>query len=311
MPKYVFGPVPSRRLGRSLGIDLIPPKTCTLECRYCQLNTTTELLCQPREFGSTEEILKELNTTLDDIAKPDWITLSGAGEPTLSRSIGEVIRRVKQLHLAPVCVITNGTLLHLPEVRKALFPADRVIPTLCTVFPETFQKIHRPAPGVDLCNLLKGLSLFASHFQGVLEVEIFVIPGINDTPREVAGLSRYLAALPRLAAVYLNTAVRPPSDPTIRAATAQELDNMKNGLALVVPVTTVLDHQPTSKRVIRKHQATPEGVLALLLRHPCTIEQLSQVLDTPVTSLEPLLEQLRGQQKIHQWQDTSWGLVDN
>ncbi|HNV68770.1 MAG TPA: radical SAM protein [Candidatus Ozemobacteraceae bacterium] len=311
MRKYVFGPVPSRRLGRSLGIDLIPPKTCTFECRYCQLSSTTTLLTQPQSFYPIEDILAELHEILNDIDRPDWITLSGAGEPTLHADLGTIIRRIKELHVAPVCVITNGTLLHLPSVQKALLPADRVIPTLCTVFPETFTRIHRPAPGIDLCNTLQGLPRFAAQFQGVLEVEIFVVPGINDTPQEVAGLSRFLSTLPRLAAVYLNTAVRPPHDASLRPATREELQQFKNRLALMVPVTTALDHQPVPKRLTRKQQATPEDILALLLRHPCTIEQLCMVLDQTPSELQGVLDELQRQGKITQWPDLSWGVAES
>lgn len=308
MRKYVFGPVPSRRLGRSLGIDLIPPKTCTLECRYCQLSTTTDLVTVPQSFFPPDEVIQELHDVLQDIDRPDWITLSGAGEPTLHADLGEIIRRVKGMHIAPLCVITNGTLLHLPAVQKALLPADRVIPTLCTVFPETFARIHRPAPGIDLCTILQGLTRFASHFQGVLEVEVFVVPGVNDTPQEVAGLSRFLSALPRLAAVYLNTAIRPPLDQSVRPATIEELQQFKNRLALVVPVTTALDHQPALKRVNRKQQITPDDILALLLRHPCTLDQLCTVLDQNPTDLQTILDELHRQGRICQWPDSSWGV---
>ncbi len=308
--KFVFGPVPSRRLGRSLGIDLIPPKTCTFECRYCQLSSTTSLLTQPQSFYPVEEILAELHEVLEDIDRPDWITLSGAGEPTLHADLGAIIRRVKELHVAPVCVITNGTLLNLPAVQQALLPADRVIPTLCTVFPETFSRIHRPAPGIDLCNILQGLTRFSAQFQGVLEIEIFVVPGVNDTPLEVAGLSRYLSTLSRLAAVYLNTAIRPPHDKSLRAATRDELQEFKNRLALMVPVTTALDHQPVPKRLNRKQQAGPDEIIALLLRHPCTLEQLCMVLDQTAPELQALLDSLQQAGKVKQWPDQSWGVVD-
>lgn len=120
---YIFGPVPSRRLGRSLGVDLIPLKTCTLSCRYCQIGDTPVTTMLRKSWVPLDDVLRELRERLSDIDKPDWITFSGSGEPTLSSDLGRAIRSVKSMTDAPVCVITNGTLLWMEDVRKDLLVA--------------------------------------------------------------------------------------------------------------------------------------------------------------------------------------------
>ncbi|MCF8062106.1 MAG: radical SAM protein [Deltaproteobacteria bacterium] len=217
---YVFGPVPSRRLGRSLGVDLVPLKTCSYDCIYCQVGKTTDKTAVPARFNPVEEVLKELEERLRT-TDPDVVTFSGSGEPTLHSEIHRVIGRVKELTGTRVAVLTNGSLLWRPEVRERLLAADLVMPTLCTVFEETFQRIHRPQEDLRLETIVDGLKRFREMFQGELSVEVLLLKGINDTEEEIQGL---VEAFARIAPdrIQLNTVVRPPS-----SSEAVPLDRMR------------------------------------------------------------------------------------
>lgn len=277
MAARVFGPVPSRRLGRSLGLDLTPAKTCTYDCRYCQLTATNHLGAERRMFFEPADLLSELREKLASIEPPDWITCSGSGEPTLYAGLGAVLRGIRELSAAPVCVITNGSLLDRADVRADLLLADRVMPTLCSVHEETWRSIHRPSLDIKLSNILIGLKTFGTAFSGVLELEVFVCPGLNDTPRETEDLGRFLRELPGLGAVYLNSAVRSPVDASLAQATPELLEGFKKALGLRVPVTTAFDHSPLPRQASSKRPPTGAEIIDLLDRHPCTFEQLHHV----------------------------------
>ena len=206
---YVFGPVPSRRLGRSLGVDLVPLKTCSYDCIYCQVGRTTNKTAVPAGFNPVGEVLRDLEERLRTTS-PDVVTFSGSGEPTLHSEIHRVIERVKELTDTRVAVLTNGSLLFRPEVRERLLAADLVMPTLCTTSEETFQRIHRPHGDLHLDAVMEGMERFREMFAGELAVEVLLMKGINDTEEEIQGL---IEAFDRIAPdrIQLNTVVRPPS----------------------------------------------------------------------------------------------------
>jgi len=307
MNKYIFGPVPSRRLGRSLGVDLTPEKTCSLDCRYCQLASTSMLTIERKMFSSPQKIMDELKHTLKKISPPDWITFSGTGEPTLHLGLGELIQNIKKLQVAPLCVITNGTLISRDDVRNELLCADKVCPTLCTVNHETFKIIHRPAREIDFKKIPKGLIEFSEKYSGILEIEIFVCPGINDSDFEIHGLRAFLASLPKLSAVYLNTAVRSPLDRSIKPATPEELDNFKTRLNLNIPISNAFEQTPLSVAKSLKKIGSNQ-ILSLLRRHPCTTQQLVDVLETSNEDLTSLLRELQDQQAIFLDKETLWNI---
>lgn len=308
MRKFVFGPVPSKRLGLSLGIDVTPAKTCTLNCRYCQLKETIFLETGRKSFFKPEEIVAELKAVLEHGQKPDWITFSGTGEPTLYSGLGHLIDQIKAFTAIPICVITNGTLLYHKQVRTDLKHADKVLPTLCSLNVDTFRKIHRPADGLDVAKIPEGLREFAQEYSGILEVEVFVCPGLNDSPEEIAAIAKFLGELPFLAGVYLNTAVRYPVDADFRKATPEEMNLFRSALALSVPVSTVYDevaaHPPEGKDYRRPAM---EEVLALLARHPSTDEQIRKALGGSLEGIQKLLNHLFKQGKIKKSPDQTWG----
>ncbi len=311
MRTYIFGPVPSRRLGISLGVDLTPTKTCTYDCLYCQLNRTSRLTATRGRFCDPEAVIKELKEVLQEIARPDWVTISGTGEPTLHSDLGVILAEIKKLHSAPVCVITNASLMHMPEVRKELLLSDRLLPTVSTVNESTFTKIHRPAAEISLKKMLEGLRLFSEIFSGAIEVEVFVCPGLNDSDEEIAALRQYLMTLNNLESVYLNAAVRVPLDGAIVTADQGRLNQFRESLQLTVPVTTAFEHSHLPPRASNWNRpAASSDILKLLLRHPCSEEQLEMVLGSKSEKILALLEELKEQDKIEQGINGFWKIRD-
>jgi wyosine [tRNA(Phe)-imidazoG37] synthetase (radical SAM superfamily) len=166
-PKYIFGPVPSRRLGRSLGVDLVPYKTCTFDCIYCDLGRTTHKTVSRQSYVPPEEIQGELELYLSVLdKKPDYITLSGSGEPTLNTNVGEIIRKIKKITSTPAAVLTNGSLLSMDGVREDLSEADVVLPSLDAITPALFEYINRPHPSLGIEDIISGLIQFRKQYQG-------------------------------------------------------------------------------------------------------------------------------------------------
>lgn len=312
MRTYVFGPVPSRRLGISLGVDLTPTKTCSYDCLYCQLAKTKFHTSRRDRFCPPEDVLKELREVLEEIAQPDWITFSGTGEPTLNIDLGFIISEIKKFSEAPICVITNASLLYLPEVREELMLADRVLPTLTTVNEDTFKKIHRPVNDLVLEKILTGLKDFSGVFPGTIEIEIFVIPNINDSEKEISELRQFICSLPKVNSIYLNTAVRMPLDNEIVTADQQKLENFRERLGLSIPVSTAFERNVVPVRPTQWNRANAENdILKLLLRHPCNQEQLEQMLDIEPLRLVNLLRQLEHQNRIKQQKNGEWKLCED
>lgn len=308
MSTYVFGPVPSRRLGNSLGIDLTPTKTCSFNCIYCQLSKTQFHTIERKEFCPINDVLAELKTSLADIA-PDWITISGTGEPTLYSKLGSLLRQIKEMTSIPICVITNGSLMYMPEVRADLMLADRILPTLTTVVPETYNLIHQPAKGLELEKILSGLSTFLEDFKGTTELEVFICPEINDSLDEITKLRSFILSLPFLDSVYLNTSIRNPLSKDLSSAEQSSLDKIRSILDLKIPVTTAFEHSHVpQKRLQRQKKAGHNEILKLLLRHPSNEQQLEQVLDLSTDELSSLLGDLQQHSKIHKTQNGDWSL---
>ena len=223
MNRTLFGPVNSRRLGRSLGIDLLPFKTCSLDCIYCECGWTTDKTMRRAEFVPTALGLAELDLALPADPTIDYVTFSGAGEPTLHSGIGRVIAHLKADHpRTKVAVLTNGTLLGDPKVQAELAPADLVIPSLDAATDAAFEAICRPAAGVTVQAVIDGIALFRRSFRGLLLLEIFIVPGINDTPAELAALKR-AAMLIAPDAIQLNSLDRPAPDSTVAPVDADQM----------------------------------------------------------------------------------------
>jgi len=286
--RHVFGPVPSRRLGLSLGVDLVPVKTCSFDCVYCQAGPTTNLTAERKQYVPVDEVIRELEERLKAGPAPDVITLSGSGEPTLHAGFGEVIGAIKSMTAAPVAVLTNGSLLSLAEVRKALSAADIVVPNLDAGTPETFQRVCRPAAGIDFNEVVEGLLAFGREFRGEFMQEVFLLDGINDSESEVANIAR-IAAKAAPGKVQLNTVTRPPAEDFAGRVSGARLEALAMRFD---PPAEVIAGFSGSDDVPFRSGTTAEEVLALLSRRPCTLADIRRGLSAPKGQAASLVESL-------------------
>lgn len=272
MTRHIFGPVLSRRLGRSLGIDLLPFKTCTYSCVYCECGATTNLTTARSEFFPTEDILAELDEALSGHPVLDYITFAGSGEPTLSRSIGLVIAHIKTAYPQyPVAVLTNGSLLSRPDVREDLNGAELVIPTLTTVNQKTFERIHHPHPSLRIDAIIEGMVQFRKMYARELWLEVFIIPGLNTSAGELDGLN---GAIERISPgrVQLNTLDRPAAEGWVLPAPEAELERIRDLLGR--SGTEIICRTLPASRTMVSGSNTAESIRATLQRRPSTIEDL-------------------------------------
>jgi len=185
---HTYGPVPSRRLGFSLGIDIIPLKTCSLNCIYCQLGPTPKKTTHKKEYFSSSDILAQIRKKLSSGQRIDYITFSGSGEPTLNKALGKLIRDIKKTTSIPAAVLTNSTLLSLKSTREALMDADLVVPSLDAATQEIFVKVNRPHSSLKLEEIIEGLWKFRQEFKGSIWLEIMLVKGVNDSPSHIRKL---------------------------------------------------------------------------------------------------------------------------
>ncbi len=222
MKRLVFGPVPSRRLGFSLGVDLIPRKYCTFDCVYCQLGSSGKTEVERRSFYDPSSVAAQVIQAARECREIDYISLSGSGEPTLNGDIGWVIRKVKEAVSIPVAVITNGSLLYLPEVRKDLLQADVVLPSLDAASASVYEKVNRPHPSLGFSGLLEGLRAFRRDYRGEVWLEIMLISNMNNDIQHLEMLKNMIQTV-AVDRIQLNTVARPPAEKTARAVEASEL----------------------------------------------------------------------------------------
>jgi wyosine [tRNA(Phe)-imidazoG37] synthetase (radical SAM superfamily) len=284
--KYLFGPVASRRLGRSLGIDLIPLKTCTLDCVYCECGSTTVKTIERKEYVPYNAVIAELQAWQANDGHADFITLAGSGEPTLHSRFDDIISSAKIITGIPVCLLTNGTLFYLPDVRHGAAQADLVVPSLDAADHATFQKINRPHAECTLEWHLDGLRAFCDEYSGRLWIEIFLIPGINDSPESIQNLAAVAAEL-HPEKIQINTAVRPPAESFVEAIPEERMQALTE---CFTPTAEII----ASYRVAAKHAipGTREQVLALLLRRPCTLKEIADGLDISKTDATAFVNEL-------------------
>jgi wyosine [tRNA(Phe)-imidazoG37] synthetase (radical SAM superfamily) len=266
--EYIFGPVPSRRLGRSLGVDLVPFKTCTYDCIYCQLGQTTNKTMQRKKWVPINAVIEQLKKKLD--SKPDYITLSGSGEPTLFLRLEELVCRIKDTTDVPIAVLTNGSLLWLPEVREALKLADLVIPSLDAGSNRTFQYVNRPHRDITFRKMLEGLVKFRNEYKGNYWLEVFVLAGVTTLEAELKKLKAHISNIcPDK--VQVNTVTRPPAEDFAEPAPQKQLEAIAKQLYKNAEV--IADYSGVHKQ--QDFLAQREDVLALLKRRPCTIEDIA------------------------------------
>jgi wyosine [tRNA(Phe)-imidazoG37] synthetase (radical SAM superfamily) len=294
--KYLFGPVNSRRLGVSLGVDLMPYKTCSLNCVYCECGGTTALNSEIAEYVPTDEVIAELDGYLAGSPRLDVITFSGSGEPTLHSGIGRIIRHIRERYPQyKIAVLTNGTLLWNPAVRSSIAPADIVVPSLDAVSPGAFEKIGRPAGGITPDRVVDGLVEFRKEFPGRLFLEIFIVPGVNDTPEELAGL-RDAALKIRPDSVQVNSLDRPGAEAWVEPAGRKELESLRE---LFAPLKVEIIGRP-AERVYEDRHVTDmmKEIISILRRRPSTLDDLRLALGSDRETLGKVLESMIGKEMI-------------
>ncbi|MDD5556060.1 MAG: radical SAM protein [bacterium] len=288
----VFGPVPSRRLGRSLGVDVVPLKTCTLDCVYCQLGRTARRTVRRRRQAPVREVMRELRSVLRRGVEADWITFSGSGEPTLHAELGRMVRAVKRMTRIPVAVLTNGTLLFRPAVREALAAADLVVPDLDAGSARVFRLVNRPHPSLSFRKVARGIEEFARGFRGRIWLEVVLVRGVNDGADELRRIGR-LAARIRPERVQLNTVARPPAERWAAGLTPAGMERARRILQRElgpIPVEPVARRPGAARR--RSRRRPDAAVLACLARRPETAAGLSASLGIPPSRLAAVLRRL-------------------
>ena len=290
-PRYLFGPVASRRYGQSLGIDLATPKTCSLNCRFCQLGPTPTTTITRSDSPPIQEVLDELRAWLASHPPVDFITASGSGEPTLHLRFGDLFQFVRNETPSRSLLLSNGSLFTLPDVRHHAARADVVKLSLHAWDQESFSQITRPHPSLVFDEILAGFLTFRTQFSGRLDLEVFIIPGLNDLPEQVM---RIAAHAKRIApdSITLNTAIRPPVENDVTACSPQHLRDLAK---LFSPIAQVSGTEPT---------ATPapfsdDALIALVHRHPVSLTALCETYSLEKKEMLSVLEKLFYQNKIH------------
>jgi len=294
--KYVFGPVNSRRLGISQGIDLVPPKICNFNCIYCEIGATTTHTCTRKEYIPLSELLAEIDTVLADhelLGHLDVFTITASGEPTLHSGIGKVIRYIKEKSDKPVVVLTNGSLLYLPEVRHDLLAADIVIPSLDAAREESYRRINRPAACSPLAELIEGLITFRKEFPGKFWLEILLASKINDSPEDIAAL---VAAVQEIKPdkVQLNTVARPPLENFAKPLSRAELEGVASQIP--GPVEILVDFSTREREKFRN--LSEDEIIEMLKRRPCTSNDVSEALNLDPDTTQIILHQLAADGRI-------------
>jgi wyosine [tRNA(Phe)-imidazoG37] synthetase (radical SAM superfamily) len=295
----IFGPVPSRRLGRSLGIDVIPPKTCSYDCVYCESGPTTHLTVKRQAFVDPDAVIQDLLAFFQEYPdSADVLTFSSAGEPTLYEPLGELIREIKrQFHSLPLVVLTNGSLLWDSEVREALLAADRVVPSLDAVSEQVFRSLNRPHPGLDLALILEGLKAFRRDYRNQLHLEVMLVSGLNNHMDELKKI-RSITDLLCPDQVELNTVVRPPSDPGSRGLSASEMEAVRQYFP---PDRTEIIGRFKGFRGIERDLNIDRRLLDMVRRRPCTVEEMASSLGVPLDELQQVITELIREEHISRY----------
>ena len=271
---HLYGPVPSRRLGRSLGVDIMPFKVCSLDCIYCQLGKTTEKTIERKEYAAIGPVLAELKEKLAGAVEADYITISGSGEPTLNSRLGELINGIKKITDIPVAILTNGTLLYRQDVRTDCSKADMVLPSLDAGDEQTFQKINRPHRHISIEKLIAGLCTFRKEFAGNLALEVFLIEGFNTDTGQIAKIRDAIKRI-RPDKIQLNTPVRPTAEPGLESPAPEKLQDIADRLGKKCEIVTSSCVVRDVSWVERNTQhAIRNTVLSMLKRRPCSLNDI-------------------------------------
>jgi len=285
--KVVYGPVPSRRLGRSLGVDLVPYKTCSYDCIYCQIGRTPTPTIERKPYITADKVVHDVLEVLESGVTPNYITLGGSGEPTLNSDIGEIMSRLKSATDIPITVLTNGSMLMFSDVRADLMSADLVLPSFDACSAQMFLEINRPCPDIGFEEMAEGLVRFRNEYTGEIWVEIFLIQGVNTADADIDAFKYWMDWI-QPDKLHLNTAVRPTAEAGISRPDDARLIQIKHMLGdraeIVVPYQW--EAAGTAGSTVK------DDLLQLLSRRPCTLADIASGLNTHPHEILKYLEPL-------------------
>ena len=293
--KYIFGPVPSRRLGKSLGISPIPPKTCNFTCIYCQLGRTTNFTNKREEFYPLTEIVEELNTALKQKITFDYITIVGDGEPTLYIRLGELISSIKNLTSKPVAVITNGALLYEESVRKDLLEADIVMPTLDASNEKMFRIINRPHKELKLDRIVEGMNFFRKEYKNQIWLEVMLVKDKNDSPETLEEIKEIIDYI-GVDKIFINIPIHPPAEGWVQIPTKERLEVAKK----ILGAESISHYDEIQVESLDKFTDYETQILQITQRHPLREEQILTLFpDLSEDKILQLLQRMEEEGKLH------------
>ena len=293
--KYVFGPVASRRLGISLGVDLVTPKTCSLDCVYCEAKATTNLTLERREYVPVDAVIAELDAVLKEKPEIDWVTFSGSGEPTLNSGLGKVVEFLKANYPEyRICLLTNGFLLGNPSLSREIEKIDRIVPSLDASNEEEFRIINRPVSGLEFEPFIERLTEFCRTAKQEIHLELFIVPGVNDSAESIA---RFVTIIRRMKVdlVQLNTLDRPGAVDWVKPSDSSNTRRFITALEPFVPVEAIGPFRYRTRT--RKQDPTlfserEKRILDLVCRRPATEADLEVAIGCDSREIHALLEKL-------------------
>jgi wyosine [tRNA(Phe)-imidazoG37] synthetase (radical SAM superfamily) len=302
--KYLYGPVPSRRLGRSLGLDIIPAprvkdakkpsKICTLDCVYCQLGTTSQKTIERIDYAPLPDVLAELQNAVARGLNADFIAIAGSGEPTLHSRLGELIDGIRQITNIPIAILTNGTLLYKDDVRRDCAKADVVVPSLDAADEQTFRRVNRPHEDISINKLISGLCAFRKQFPGQIWLEVFVVEGMNTAPQQIEKIRNAIKKI-RPDRIQLNTAVRPTAVAGLKKLDTKNLQTIAAQLSPKAEIIADFAPQPGADHL----ESALENLLSMLKRRPCSLSDISSALHITRDRASELIAQLQRQGLVH------------
>ncbi|MFW6106691.1 MAG: radical SAM protein [bacterium] len=286
--KHIFGPVPSRRLGRSLGVDLVPFKTCSYDCIYCQLGRTTNKTVERREWVPLDEVLAELKDKL--ATRPDYITLSGSGEPTLFSRLDELIAGIRSMTKVPIAVLTNGSLLWQEEVRRQLMDAHLVVPSLDAGSASMFRAVNRPHESISFDRMLEGLIDFREESYGEYWLEVFLLAGHTAVESEVSRITECVRRI-KPDRVQLNTATRPTAENYAVMVDRARMADVAGRFE--PPAEVIADYRGVHAQ--SDFRAGRESVREMIQRRPCSLDDIAEGLNMHRNEAIKYVEELRAE----------------
>jgi wyosine [tRNA(Phe)-imidazoG37] synthetase (radical SAM superfamily) len=293
--QFLFGPVPSRRLGLSLGINIIPHKVCNFNCVYCEVGRTTNLINDRRSFYNPDEIEKDFRENYEKMGKFDFITFSGSGEPTLNKDIGRLIRYVKSFGIAKIAVLTNGSLLNLADVQEDLMDADVIIPSLDAANQEAFKKINRAHGSLKIGDIINGIKEFREKFHGEVWLEVLFVKDFNDSPKDIEDLKRAVKFISPHK-FQIGTIDRPPAEENIKRLTNYELMHIYSKLKDLNAELI----KPFADKNMDFHEFLELSIAKMVSIRPCSKEELMDVFGANDEDISRILNKLFDEGKISQ-----------